>query len=124
MDRKTFTIILAVALIASFFLKFIGGVTGLDIVKADYVGWEKYVLLLIPVCGLLLLLGAMGGNYPLGRSTLCWLPLLAIIFWVIITPLLHNIPLKYLFDNFKNYAIGFWIALVASLVLVFYNPRR
>lgn len=125
MDRKTLTVVLALALIASFFLTFVGGGSALDVVKSPFLGPEKYVLLLLPLSGLLLLIGASNnGNYPLGRGFLSWLPLLTVLFWVIGVPLVNGVAIGDVFNGFtRNAGIGFWMAAVASLILAFYNPR-
>ena len=128
MDRKTFTLIMAVVLIGAFFLPYYslfgGSVSGLDIVKAPGGGWEKYVLVLIPLSGLLLLLGATSGNYILGRGLLCCLPLLAVLFWIIIAPLIEGASIGNVFKAIgKGYGVGLWVTIVASLILAFYNPK-
>src|SRR5262245_30357587 len=125
MDRKTLTIVLAVALIASFFLGFMGPASGLDIVQTKLFKGERFILLLIPISGVLLLVGAMNnGNYPLGRGLLTWLSLLAILYWILGMPLVHGGDIgKSINLYIKHGGIGFWMATVASLVLAFYNPR-
>ena len=128
MDRKTLTIVLAVALIGSFFLPFYsiggrGGVSGLDLVTAKGAGWEIYLLLLIPISGLLLLLGELNNNYILSRGLLSWLPLLTIIFIIFINPLIKGADFGSIFKYIgKGYGVGLWIAIASSLVLAFYNP--
>ncbi len=127
MDRKTLTIILAVALIASFFLPFYSfggrGASGLDIVTAKGAGWETYLILLIPISGLLLLLGELNNNYILSRGLLSWLPFLTILFILFINPLIKGADFGSIFKNIgKGYGAGLWIAIVTSLVLAFYNP--
>ena len=123
MDKKTLTIVLSVVLIGCFFLGYLGPVSGFDIVKMPF-GWEKYVLLLIPISGLLLLIGAINnGNYFLSRSLLCWLPLLAVLFWIIGMPLIEGAAIGDVFKGIGDTTgIGLWIALAASIVLAFYNP--
>jgi len=128
MDRKTLTIILAVALIASFFLPFFsaGGFSAsmLDLVKAPMGGWQKYLLLLFPICGLLLLLGELGSNYVVPRSLLTWLPFLVILYFLILGPIIDGRKIDYVFKALgKGYGAGLWIAIVSSIVLAFYNPR-
>ncbi|NOT51464.1 MAG: hypothetical protein HOP10_09330 [Chitinophagaceae bacterium] len=124
MDKKMFTIILAVVVTASFFLDWGHGASAFDIVKGAG-PWEKYVLILIPLSGVLLLIGALNnGNYPLGRNTLCWLPLLAVLFWIIGMPLIEGFPIGDVFKSIgKGWGIGHWIAVVGSLVLALYNPK-
>ena len=130
MDRKTFTIILAVVLIGCFFLpyyKFLGaGVSGYDFVfKTGGDSWEMYIWLLVPVPGLLLLLGALNKeNYILGRGLLLWLPLLALIYMLIVGPMIHGTAIGDTLKAIgKDYGIGLWITIAASLVLAFYNPK-
>lgn len=129
MDRKIFTIVLAVVLIGCFFLPYFSlfgmGISGFDMVKAPGGGWQKYVMLLIPLSGVLLLIGAVNNeNYPLGRNLLCWLPLLALIFMMIISPLIDGVEFGEIFSALgKGYGIGLWITIAASLVLAFYNPK-
>lgn len=129
MDRKTLTIILAVALIGSFFLPYFSffgtGVSGLDTVTSSGGSWEKYVLLLIPLAALLLLLGELGNNYIIARALLVWLPLLAVLFMLIINPLIQGAAFGDIFKMLgKGYGVGLWITIPASLVLAFYNPKK
>lgn len=127
MDKKTLTIALAVALLAAFFLPwasgFAGKFSGFDLVTAKGAGWKQYTLLLIPLSALLLLLGSFNGNYALGRGLLCVLPLLAILFMLIIGPLIDGVSFSNVFKSFgKGYGAGLWITIIASLVLALYNP--
>ena len=132
MNRKIVTIVLAVLLIASFFLP-IGTATSttpLDIVKGPSYGSEfeallmKYLWLVIPLSGIILLIGALNnGNYFLGRGLWAFLPLLALLY-LIIRPLT---VLDVRFDIgglIKGLGVGLWIALVSSLVLAFYWPKQ
>ena len=129
MDRKMFTIILAIVLIGCFFLpywSFMGmNVSGFDSVKASGGSWQKYILLLIPLSGVLLLIGAVNNeNYPLGRNLLCWLPLLTVLYTIIVSPLIEGVGFGDIFKMIgKGYGIGWWITIAASLVLAFYNPK-
>ena len=128
MDRKTFTILLAVALIGCFFLDYFkGGPSGYEMVFNTPGGkevWEKYVWLLIPISGVILLIGALNrGNYMIGRSLWCWLPLLTIIFFLVRAYMSAN-DFSAVTAAFKSFGIGLWITLVAAVILAFYNPRR
>ena len=130
MDRKTFTIILAVVLLGSFFLAYLSysgrSISGYDMVfsTGDLGGWRKYLMLLIPLSGLLLLLGAFNGNYILGRNVLCWLPLLTLIFFIFIDPLIDGTAIGDIFKNIgKIYGIGMWLTIAGALLLAFYTPK-
>jgi hypothetical protein len=129
MDRKMLTIILGLALLVSFFLPYLGSISGLDIVKNGGDAPDKvmaYIWLVFPISGLMLLIGALNrGNYPGGRSLWFWLPLLALIFILFIYPVMNDVSLGDTFKTFgKGFGIGLWIALAASVIGVFANPRR
>ncbi len=118
--------ILAVVLIGCFFLPYVSvmgmSASGFDAVKGPGGDWKKYIPLLIPISGVLLLIGALNnGNYPLGRNFLCWLPLLTCIFLLVIDPLL--ISKVAIGDMVKVIGVGLWITVAASVVLAFYNPK-
>jgi hypothetical protein len=125
MDRKMLTIILGLALVGCFFLEYWAGMSGFDFVKGEGNDWQKYIWGLIPLAGLLLFIGALNnGNYILGRGFLSWLPLLALIYLLIISPMIHGMSTGNVFKALgKGYGIGLWITIGVSLVLVFYNPR-
>jgi hypothetical protein len=134
MNRKVLTIVLAVLLIASFFLPMGAGgnVSMFDLVKGRSLGSNieavlmKYLWLAIPVSGLMLLVGALNnGNYFLGRSIWAVLPLLALLFLLIGIPVMEGNDIGDVFKVItKMYGIGVWLALATSLVLAFYHPRR
>lgn len=134
MSNRIWTTILAIALIGSFFLPYIKA-GNVDISGYDYVfksmahknKWEKYIWLIIPVAGMLLLVGAMNNeNYILGRSLLAWLPLMTVIFVIVrvymnADAVGNTISLKQLI---KLFGTGFWIATASAVLLAFVNPRR
>jgi hypothetical protein len=126
MDKRMLTILLAVVLIGCFFLAYLKpNLSGYDAVFNTPGGegsWEKYVWLLIPLSGLLLLIGALNrGNYVLGRSLWTWLPLLTIIFIIV---RLYMETKAGFSDMARVFGIGFWITLGAAVILAFYQPRR
>ncbi|MGQ0737640.1 MAG: hypothetical protein ACT4OJ_01145 [Bacteroidota bacterium] len=131
MDRKMLTIILAVLLIASFFLPFYnyegrGGASGLDFITAKEGNWQKYLFLLFPLSGLLLLIGAVNNeNYMLSRGLLCLIPLLTLLYMMFINPLIEGAKFDLILKSIgKNYGIGLWVTIATSLVLAFYQPRK
>lgn len=146
MDKKTLTIVLAVVLIICFFLEILKvaffGISGYDfvfgLISKEMPAW-RFVLLVGPLCGILLLVGAMNnGNYPGGRALLSWLPLLGIVAFTVLFYLeaagtlggdmgddydgrkSRSVPIG---DFIKILGYGYWISLVASLTLAFYNPK-
>lgn len=125
MNRKTLTITLGLVLFGCFFLPYMGSgfakVSGYDAVFKYAAGsFERYLWLLIPVAAVLLVLGAAGGNYFLGRNTLVWIPLLTQLFILIRLKMETNAGLA---DVLEMIGYGFWISMIAALLLVFYNPK-
>lgn len=132
MNRKILTIILAVILIASFFLP-IGthaSTTPLDIVKGPSYGNEieallfKYAWILIPLSGIILLIGALNNeSYFLGRGIWAFLPLIALLY-LLIRPITLMDRGFDIMDMIKGFGVGTWMALAGSLVLAIYWPKR
>lgn len=134
MNRKILTIILAVLLIASFFLPMgAGGSTSaFDLVQAPSFGNSieailmKYLWLVMPLSGIMLLIGALNREtYFLGRGIWAILPILALLMLLIGIPMMQGAAIGDVFKLItKMYGIGVWVALAASLVLAVYWPRR
>lgn len=123
MNKKMVTIILAVALIAGFFLPYISffgrGVSGFDLIKGGGKA-DVYVLLLSPIAAILLLAGALNnGKYVISRGILCIIALISVLY-LIIRSVIEGGDIG---SMFKVLGIGYWISLAASLVLVLYNPK-
>ena len=126
MIKKILTIILAAILIGCFFLDYAGGASGYDLIfKMPGNDWQKYIPLLIPVSGALLLIGALNnGNYVIARVIWAWLPLLTILYLFIGAPLINGVAIGDIFKGLgKGYGIGLWVTIGASLVLAVYHPR-
>ncbi len=129
MNRKTFTIVCGAILLISFFLAYFStfgfGVSGYDMVFGKSGGdWKKYIVLLIPISGALLLVGELLGTYILDRGLLGWLPFLAVIFMIFIGPLIDGASIGNIFKAIgKGYGIGLWLTIITSLALAFYKPR-
>ncbi len=129
MDKKMLTIILAILLIAGFFLPYVSmfgmNISGFDMIKAPGGNWEKYVTLIIPIAAVLLLVGAMNNeNYFISRSILAFLPLLGVLFIMFLSPLISGAAIGDIFKAIgKGYGIGLWITIAASVVLAFYQPK-
>jgi hypothetical protein len=129
MDKKTLNIVLGAALLGSFFLAyftFFGrSISGFDMATAEGGKWQQYLLLLIPLTGLLLLVGAFtSGNTILPGSLLSVLPLLTLLYIMIAGPVIDGRPFGDVVKALgKGYGIGLGIAIGASLVLAFYRPK-
>lgn len=134
MNRKILTIILALLLIGSFFLPIgAGGSTSaFDLVQGPSLGNSieailmKYLWLAMPLCGLILLIGALNNEtYFLGRGIWAFLPLLSLLMLIIGIPMMQGAAIGDVLKIFTElYGVGVWVALAASLVLAVYWPRR
>jgi hypothetical protein len=135
MDRKILTIILGAALVVSFFLpvsSYGGSVSAFDIVKGPSYGsgveemLMKYLWVLLPVSGIMLLAGALNNNnYFLGRGIWAILPLLTILYLTIGQPLINGAAIGDIFKYLgKGWGVGMWLAIVASFVTAFYWPKQ
>jgi hypothetical protein len=135
MDKKTLSIILGIILIASFFLPYLNlaglfKVSAFDIIKGGGVmegrsskgSPDKYIMLLTPIAGVLLLIGALNNNFILGRVLLGILALVGILYPV--TRMLIDSGGEGIGEIFGFLGIGFWLALVAGIVVIAYNPVK
>ncbi len=117
--------VLAVVLIVCFFLAYMSfmgvGISGYDMVfKAPGGDWQKYIPLLIPLSGIMLLIGAANKDqYFLGRGLWAWLPFLAILYMLIGEPLMNHMSFGDIMKTLgQGYGIGLWGTIVAAVVLV------
>jgi hypothetical protein len=136
-NKKIVTIIFALCLIGFFFLPYFslgpfGTISGFDIVTGP--GGNsgdvetmimKYIFILIPLSGIMLLIGAVNnGNYFLGRGLWALLPLLTLIYFIVRSLMGRpgqNSP--EISELIKTFGYGFWATLGVSLALAFYWPK-
>lgn len=128
MNKKIYSIVLGAIFIVAFFLPYISlfgfSISGLDLAKGG-TSWESYVLFLIPLSGIMLLVGGLNnGNYPLGRGLWAVLPLLTVLFFLIGIPIIKGQGVSDVFKSLgKGYGIGLWLTIIASLAAVVYTPK-
>jgi hypothetical protein len=129
MNKKMYSIILGAVLIGAFFLPYMSvfgmDISGFKIATAKGGDWQQYLLLIIPISGIMLLIGALNnGNYPGGRTIWTWLPLLGVLWLAVIAPLIEGVAIGDIFNAlFKGKGIGFWLTLVTSIAAIAYNPK-
>ena len=132
-NYKTIIIIVATILFFGFFMpwfKFLLSISAWDIIfgrTSEYINSKiKYVILLIPATGLMIIFCAVfnNNNYPIPKRILFSLPLL--IFIGIALDIVFEIDKSkrgfhnFGFENFlKIFGIGFWLTLITSAILPF-----
>ncbi len=124
MNRKILTMVLAVLLIAGFFLPYLSflgrGISGFELVKAGGKA-DVYILALSPLAGILLLVGALNnGNYIPSRGILIILALVGVLY-LIVRSLIEGGAVG---DLFKLLGVGYWLSLAAAVILAAYNPKE
>ncbi len=127
MNKKMLTMILGALLVAAFFLPFyssspfsMSGISGFDVIQGPGKA-DKYVLLLSPVAGLLLLIGAANnGNYIPSRGILIFLALAGLLY-LVLRPVIDGFDIGKLIQML---GIGYWLSLLAVLGLVLVNPKK
>jgi len=137
-NKQIATIILALCLIGFFFLPYLsfGGFltqSGFDIVTASGIKSNdvettimKYIFILIPLSGIMLLIGALNnGNYFLGRGIWAFLPLLTLVYFIVrIFMEAGGAGSPPTSEIIKLFGYGFWATLGVSLALAFYWPKQ
>lgn len=127
MNRKIFTIVLAIVIIAGFFLPISnhGSGSAFDAIQQSYPvsGLEpmlmKYLWILVPVSGLILLVCALNNeHYVPARFLWAVLPLLALAY-LIGRPATEGVDIM---DMVKTFGIGFWAMVGGALILAIYHP--
>jgi hypothetical protein len=125
MSKKILSIVLGVALIACFFLAYTSFM-GVDFSMYDMVfkspggDWQKYIPLIFPISGLMLLIGAANKDqYFLGRGLWAWLPFLAVLYLLIGMPLMNHVSFGDIMSSLgKGYGIGLWGTIASAVILV------
>jgi hypothetical protein len=120
MSKKNLTIILCLVLLVSFFLPYVAGFSGFDLVFGKYKVMNNGGLasVLIPLGGILLLFGAISGNNFSTMGIIFWMPLVGIA--VLILMLYLKISnLVGIGDIISSFDYGLWLSLVAAIILPF-----
>lgn len=132
MNKRTITIVLALILLACFFLPYFGDgaekVSAYDVAfgkgeMAGIEGAERFLWLLIPFGSILLLFG--GERFTGGFAY--WLPLLGLLYIILrifIEITSHSSPGEAAEQIFSVASYGFWISLVAAVGLVVNKNRN
>lgn len=129
MDRRILTIVLALALIGCMFLPFIKAFNSMslfDLVTSSGGDWEKYICLLIPVSGAMLLIGALNKeNYMIARFIWAIIPLLTVLYYPvrIYMEASQNGAKVDIGELVKVFDIGYWALLGVSLILAVVQPK-
>lgn len=132
MNRKTISIVLGALLIGSFFLPYLNfagfiKASGFDIVSEGGMGEgskdaDKYLMLLTPLAGLLLVIGALNKDrYIPPRPLLGLLGLLGVLYPLI--RLIIESKGDGMGQVIKILGLGFWLGLAAAIAVLVYNPK-
>lgn len=136
-NNKSIIITLAAVLVAAFFmpwLKFFVSLSAWDMIfgqVGQYVDTSfKYLALLIPIAGAMIIYGAAFNdeNYPITKGFLFRLPILTLI---VITIAIAakigegggRVRSSGLENLTKVFGIGFWLTLIASIILPFFQSQ-
>jgi len=130
MNKKILTIILSLALIAGFFLPLTNGssASAFDFIKAPKPGLSgigpivmAYMWIVFPVCGLILLIGALNNNtWVPARALWAIIPILAVIY-MLVRPIMDGADAM---TMIKGFGIGYWITVGASVLLAVWHPKK
>ncbi|MDZ4793888.1 MAG: hypothetical protein SGI83_06375 [Bacteroidota bacterium] len=129
MSKKVLSLILGAALIAGFFLPLgaNGKNSAFDFIQSSFAvsGIEpillKYGWILIPVSGLLLIIGALNnGHYVPARVIWAVLPLLVLAYFIV-RPVTEGFDIG---SMVKAFGIGYWLMIGAALILAVYHPKK
>ena len=118
MNKKTFAIILSLVLLVSFFLPYLGDYSGFDLVfgKHKIISSSSGIAsILIPAGGIMILFGNLFGNT---YNVSYWMPIVGVIVLVALL-LINGTGGAGIGDIISSFSYGFWITLVASVLLLF-----
>ena len=120
MNKKSLTIILCLVLLVSFFLPYLGGFSGFDMVFGKYkiVGSSGIASGLIPIGAILLLFGALTDNNFTTQGFVYWMPLVGIAFIIVMifAKVSGSVGMGELIGQF---GYGLWLTVVAAILLLF-----
>jgi hypothetical protein len=133
MSKKSISIILSLAIIAAFFLPYLSdgseSFSGMNIIfgNAEFEGLHRsgsnlLVSLLIPLGALFILIGAFSNDSFTSMGIVRWLPLIGVVYLVVmlyIRATSGDVGDTSIGEFIAIFAYGFWITLVASVVLLF-----
>ena len=126
MNRITFTTIVAVLLLVSFFMPFFYWnsfeMNGFNFILSDRVPSYKYCLLPVPLVVLFYLFGVLSEeNTSFSQKLLSWIPVTALII-VIMLVFVNELSERSGFENgtfFSNTGSGLWLAITSSIFLAY-----
>lgn len=133
MSKKNLSVILSLAIIAAFFLPYLSdgseSFSGMNIIfgNAEFEGLHRsgsalLVSLLIPLGGLLTLVGAFSNDNSAMGGLARWMPLIGVIYLVVmlyIRATSGDVGDTSIGEFIAVFAYGFWITLASSVILLF-----
>lgn len=125
MNKKNLTILLSIVLIIAFFFPFISSGTynfsAFDIVfdRVEGQGGKSlYISLLVPLGALLLLIGAITNDNFTRSGFVLWMPLIGVLYLVVMLYINGSEALT-VSELIGWLSYGFWISLLAAIILLF-----
>jgi len=136
-NNKSVIITLAAVLVAAFFMpwvKFFVSLSAWDMLFGEagrYIDTGfKYIAILIPIAGAIIIYGAAfnNENYPIAKGLLFRLPLITLVVLIIaIVSKIGDTGGRFRSSDLENitniFGIGFWLTLVASIILPFLQSK-
>jgi hypothetical protein len=140
MDKKTFSIILSVAIIIGFFLPYIISFTDISGFNAIFgkegmggieSSSERYLWLMIPIPAILILFGSFTNDSFMSSRFLFWVPLLMLLFIAVRlyfqakgqASAIENATVS--MSKFIGiFGYGYWLSLFAAILLPFSKEKN